>query len=167
MVLNFIIFRKDNLISHRNMMRLHFQAPEFQSFMEIFIILFYSNMHYITECVLCALSCSVVSDSLWPHGLQRARLFCPWGFSRQEYWRGLPCPSPGDLPTQGLNPGVLHCRQILYPLSYQGSLEHSSIHEHLLLFLSLSALLSLLHLILTDFMLTLNSTSAVNQDQTP
>ena len=26
------------------------------------------------------------------------------GFSRQEYWSGLPCPSPGDLPlTQGLN----------------------------------------------------------------
>ena len=23
---------------------------------------------------------------------------CPWGFSRQEYWSGLPCPSPGDLP---------------------------------------------------------------------
>ena len=49
--------------------RLDFQAPEFQSFIKIFIILFYSNMHYITECVLCALSCSVVSDSLWPHGL--------------------------------------------------------------------------------------------------
>ena len=23
---------------------------------------------------------------------------CPWGFSRQEYWSGLPCPPPGDLP---------------------------------------------------------------------
>ena len=23
---------------------------------------------------------------------------CPWGFSRQEYWNGLPCPPPGDLP---------------------------------------------------------------------
>ena len=28
---------------------------------------------------------SVVSDSLRPHGLQPARLLCPWGFSRQEY----------------------------------------------------------------------------------
>ena len=27
----------------------------------------------------------------------------------------------GILPTQGLNPGLLHCRQILYKLSYQGS----------------------------------------------
>ena len=43
------------------------------------------------------------------------------GFSRQEYWSGLPGPSPGDLPHPGLNPGLLHCRQILYHLSHQGS----------------------------------------------
>jgi len=28
----------------------------------------------------------------------------PWGFSRQEYWSGLPCPSPGDLPKPGSKP---------------------------------------------------------------
>ena len=89
------------------------------------------------------------------------RLLCPWGFSRQEYWSGLPCPPPGDLtspgikprsstlqadslpseppwklkhtgvdslsllqenfPTQESNQGLLHCRQILYQLCYQGS----------------------------------------------
>ena len=27
------------------------------------------------------------------------------GFSRQEYWSGLPFPSPGDLPDQGIKPG--------------------------------------------------------------
>ena len=27
------------------------------------------------------------------------------GFSRQEYWSGLPCPSPGDLPDPGIKPG--------------------------------------------------------------
>ena len=27
------------------------------------------------------------------------------GFSRQEYWSGLPFPSPGDLPNQGIQPG--------------------------------------------------------------
>ena len=26
------------------------------------------------------------------------------GFSRQEYWSGLPCPSPGDLPGPGIKP---------------------------------------------------------------
>ena len=53
--------------------------------------------------------------------LQPARLLCPWEFSRQEYWSGLPFPSPGIFPIQGLNPGLLHCRQILYHLNHQGS----------------------------------------------
>ena len=35
-------------------------------------------------------------------------------FSRQEYWSGLPFPSPGDLLIQGSNPVLLHCRQRLY-----------------------------------------------------
>ena len=42
------------------------------------------------------LSCSIVSHFLRPHGLQLARLLCPWGFSRQEYWSGLRCPPPGE-----------------------------------------------------------------------
>ena len=42
-------------------------------------------------------------------------------FSRQEYWSGLPYPPPGIFPTQGSNPGLPHCRQILYHLSHQGS----------------------------------------------
>ena len=50
------------------------------------------------------LSCSVVSDSLQPHGLWPTRLFCSWGFSRPEYWSGLPCPPPGDLPNPGIKP---------------------------------------------------------------
>ena len=29
------------------------------------------------------------------------------GFSRQEYWNGLPFPSPGDLPNPGIKPGSL------------------------------------------------------------
>ena len=43
------------------------------------------------------------------------------GFSRQEYWSGLPFPSPGIFLTQESNPGLLNCRQILYQLSYEGS----------------------------------------------
>ena len=85
------------------------------------------------------------------------------GLSRPEYWSGLPCPPPGDLPNPGIEPrspalqadslpseppgkpkntgvgslsllqeifppqelnqGLLHCRRILYQLSYQGSLK--------------------------------------------
>ena len=39
------------------------------------------------------------------------------GFSRKEYWSGLPCPSPGDLP----NPVISHNVDILYLLSYPES----------------------------------------------
>ena len=52
---------------------------------------------------------SVVSDSLQPHELAPppARLLCPWGFSRQKYGSGLPCPPPGDIPDPGIEPTSL------------------------------------------------------------
>ena len=43
------------------------------------------------------------------------------GFSRQDYWHGLPFPYPGIFPTQGSNPGLLLCRQTLYHQSHKGS----------------------------------------------
>ena len=43
------------------------------------------------------------------------------GFSRQEYWSGLPFPSPGDLPDPGLNPSLPQCGRILYQLNHKGS----------------------------------------------
>ena len=42
-------------------------------------------------------------------------------FSRQQYWSGLPYPSPGVFLTQGSNLGLLHGRWTHYPLSHQGS----------------------------------------------
>jgi len=48
-----------------------------------------------------------VSDSLPPYELEPAKLLCPWGFSRQEYWSGLPSPPPGDLPDPGIEPQSL------------------------------------------------------------
>ena len=60
---------------------------------------------------------SVVSDSVTPLTVDhQASLSVE--FSRQ-YWNGLPFPSAEDLPTQGLNPGLLHLRQLLYHLSYR------------------------------------------------
>ena len=43
------------------------------------------------------------------------------GFSRQEYWSGLPCSPLGDLPNSGIELRSPHCRWILYHLSHQGS----------------------------------------------
>ena len=53
----------------------------------------------------CAVHLVAQSNCLWPCGLQPARLLCPWGFSRQEHWSGLPCPPPGDIPNPGIEPG--------------------------------------------------------------
>ena len=75
-------------------------------------------------------------------GFSHIQLFAtPWaaahqalpsmGFSRQEYWSGLPLSSPREIhntgsswvfQTQGSNLGLLHCRQTPYHLSHQGLL---------------------------------------------
>ena len=58
-------------------------------------------------------SCSVVSDSLRPHGLWPARLLRPWvSQARTQEWVAISF-SRGSSPPQGLNPGLLHCRQML------------------------------------------------------
>ena len=61
-------------------------------------------------------SCSVMSDSLRPHGL-----YSPWNSPGQNTVVGSLSLLQGIFPTQGLNPGLLHCRQILYQLSHRGS----------------------------------------------
>ena len=50
------------------------------------------------------LSCSVVSDSVQPLWTVARQDPLSMGFSRQEYWSGLPFPSPGDLPNPGIKP---------------------------------------------------------------
>ena len=72
-------------------------------------------------CVWDVLTRSVVSDSLQLHELYLARFLCPWGFSRQKYWSGLACPSPGDLPNPGIELRSVHCHWILYQLSHKRS----------------------------------------------
>ena len=49
------------------------------------------------------LSCSVVSDSATPWTVALQAPLCI-EFSMQEYWNGLPCPPPGDLPHPGIEP---------------------------------------------------------------
>ena len=61
-------------------------------------------------------SCSVMSDSLWSHGL-----YSPWYSPSQNTGVGSLSILQRIFPTRGSNPGLLHCRQILYQLSPQGS----------------------------------------------
>ena len=68
-----------------------------------------------------SVSHSVMPDSLGPHGLQPTRLLCPWDFPGKDTGVGFHSLLQGIFPTQGANPGLLHCRQILYWLSYKGS----------------------------------------------
>ena len=59
---------------------------------------------------------SVLSDSLQPH-----RLYGPWNSPGQNTGVGSHSLCQGIFPTQGSNPGLPHCRHILYQLSHQGS----------------------------------------------
>ena len=54
---------------------------------------------------------------LRPHGLQASRLLCPWKSPGKNTEVGCHCLIQGMFPTQGLNSGLLHCRQTLYQLS--------------------------------------------------
>ena len=60
-----------------------------------------------------------MSDSSLSHGLQPACLICPWNAPGKNTEVGSPSLSllQGIFLTQGSNPGLMHCRQILYPLS--------------------------------------------------
>ena len=72
-------------------------------------------------------SCSVVLDSLRPLGLGLARLFCPWDSSSKNTGVGCRFLLQGIFLIQGLNLGLLHCKQTLYCLSHRG---HSSTNCH-------------------------------------
>ena len=71
------------------------------------------------ESKVCVLSHSVMPDSLPPHGLQPSRLLCPWDLPGKNTGMGCHFLLQGIFLTQGLNQSLLHCRQILYHLSYQ------------------------------------------------
>ena len=73
-------------------------------------------MYVIHQRMLESKSCSVVSDSLRPHGL-----YSPWNSPGQNTGVGSLSLLQDIFPTQGSNPGLLHCRQILYQLSHKGS----------------------------------------------
>ena len=64
---------------------------------------------------------SVVSDSLWPHGLYHPRLLSPWNSPGKNTGVGWHSLLQGIFPIQRVYLGVLHCRQSLYCLSHQGS----------------------------------------------
>ena len=69
-----------------------------------------SGNHFESE------SRSVLSHSLRPH-----RLYSPWNSPAQNTGVGSFSLLQGISPIQGSNPGLLHCRRILYQMSHMGS----------------------------------------------
>ena len=67
---------------------------------------------------LVAQSCLTLRD---PHGLQSTSLLCPWDSPGKNTGVGCHALLQGIFPTQGSNPGLQHCREILYHLSHQES----------------------------------------------
>ena len=64
---------------------------------------------------------SVMSSLFVTHGLQPARFLFPWDSPGKNTGVSTNFLLQGIFPTQGLNPGLPHCRQILYHLSQQGN----------------------------------------------
>ena len=65
-----------------------------------------------------------MSDSCDPRDCTLARLLCPWGSPGNNTGVGCDFFLQGVFLTQGLNLGLLHCRQFLYRLSYQESSQY-------------------------------------------
>ena len=71
------------------------------------------RFYLVCVCVKAAQSCLTLWD---PHGL-----YSPWSSPGQNTAMGSLFLLQGIFPTQGSNPGLPHCRQILYQLSHKGS----------------------------------------------
>ena len=69
--------------------------------------------NFIVVILYPCVSHSVVSDSLWPHGLWPDRLLCPWKFPAKNTWVDSHFLLQGIFPTQDSNLGLPHCRQTL------------------------------------------------------
>ena len=78
----------------------------------------HSSLRPLRAC--CHFSCVPLFANLWTVA---TRLLSPWGFSRQEYWNGLPGLPLRNHPDRGIEPTSLTCidRRVLYHLCHLGN----------------------------------------------
>ena len=82
------------------------------AFLSFFFFCLFVSLSFMNLCVLSHFSCVWLCTTPWTVARQAP---LPMGFSRQEYWSGLPCLLQGIFPTQRSNlQHLLHCRQMLY-----------------------------------------------------
>ena len=84
----------------------------------------YYPVYYIILDYACVLSHVQLFESLWTIDRQSP---LPMGFSRQEYWNRLPCPPPGNLPDQGIEPTSPALQVDSLPLSHQRSAHNNGL----------------------------------------
>ena len=89
-----------------------------------------------------------MSDSLGPHGL-----YSPWNSPSQNTGVGGLSLLQTIFPTQGSNPGLPHCRQIIYQLIYQGS---PTISQSLLKLMPIESVMPSNHLV--SYMIVISNT---------
>ena len=107
-------FRVKHVISGQQQQKITVHLSQLQ----IRLITGFMPCSHLTSCSGPCLSCesgSVVSNSLQLHGL-----YSPWNSPDQNTGVGSLSLLQGIFPTQGLNPGLPHCRKILYQLSHKG-----------------------------------------------
>ena len=91
------------------------------------------NIHTLPACILSHLSHVQLLATLWTVALQAP---LSMGFSRQEYWRELPCPTPGDLLNPEIEPASLTFPALAIRFfTTTATLETPNIHTLLLLLL--------------------------------
>ena len=91
--------------------------------------------------IVCGFSCSVMPNSLQSHGLQPTRLPYPWDFLVKDIGAVCHFLLQGICQIQRSNPGLLHCKQTLYRLSYWGRPYITSLYPLSFLFSRKSCLL--------------------------
>ena len=82
-------------------------------------------------CMLSLFSCVQLFATPWTVACQAP---LSMGFPRQEYWSGLPCPTPGDLPNPGTDPlslmsPALADRFFTTSATWEAHDKHISVHK--------------------------------------
>ena len=114
--------------------------------------------------LLLSISCSGMSNSLQPHGLQPTTLLCPWDSPGKNYWSWLPFPFPGDLSNPGFKPTYPVWQVDSLPLSHWEA--HHSLRAPIILDIFSSVqLLSHVWLFATPWITTRQASLSITNSQ--
>ena len=92
----------------------------------LFLLYLRRNFFSETPVLCCAKSLSCVWLFATPWTIA-TRLLCPWGFSRQAYWSGYPCPHPRDLPNSRMEPRSPELQADSLPSELQGKPKNTGV----------------------------------------